>query len=144
MNDPPISMGPLITMAPTHPVVVNLPILEGEIVPVDLDALQPVPVPSTLPAIPEPLWPTRVEPKRSLIRRTIDDPYWILVTAGSVLAVAIVGTVVYGVIQIDLAIAAFFALWGATIGGFGILLILLVLFGGGSAACAGLHCGGCK
>jgi hypothetical protein len=83
--------------------------------------------------------------KRSLFRRAIDDPFWILMTLTGALMLSIVGTAVYGVIQIMLAIAEWFSLNRSTVLGGIVLIILLALCGGATAAkCVGIHCGGCK
>jgi hypothetical protein len=85
------------------------------------------------------------EPKRSLLRRAIEDPYWILVTLAACLGLSITVTVVYGVIQITLAIGQWFHAHGATLGAIAVLIIALMLCGGATAAkCTGIHCGGCK
>jgi hypothetical protein len=88
--------------------------------------------------------PSRMR-KRSLLRRAIDDPYWILMTLTGTLVLSIIGTAVYGAIQIMLAIAEWFSLNRTTILGGVVLIILLALCGGATAAkCVGIHCGGCK
>jgi hypothetical protein len=86
-----------------------------------------------------------LEPKRNLLRRMIDDPYWILMTLTVALGVSITATVIYGAIQIILAIGAWLDANTTTIGGAMVLIILLMLCGGAKAAqCAGIHCGGCR
>jgi hypothetical protein len=83
--------------------------------------------------------------KRSLLRRAMDDPFWILMTLTGVLVLSIIGTAVYGIIQIMLAVADWFSLNRTTILGGIILIILLALCGGATAAkCVGIHCGRCK
>jgi hypothetical protein len=86
------------------------------------------------------------ESRPSLLRRAIDDPYWILMTLMAVLGLSITATVVYGVIQIILAIGSWFHAHGATLGAIAALIIVLMLCGGGATAakCTGIHCGGCK
>ena len=85
------------------------------------------------------------ESKRSLLRRAIEDPYWILMSLTVGLGLSIMATVVYGVIQITLAIGAWFHAHGATLGAIAALIIALVLCGGATGAkCTGIHCGGCK
>jgi hypothetical protein len=80
-----------------------------------------------------------------MLRRAIDDPFWILMTLTGALVLSIVGTAVYGVIQIILAVAEWFSLNHTTILGGIVLIILLALCGGATAAkCVGIHCGGCK
>jgi hypothetical protein len=63
-----------------------------------------------------------------------------------VLGLSITATVVYGVIQIILAIGSWFHAHGATLGAIAALIIVLMLCGGGATAakCTGIHCGGCK
>jgi hypothetical protein len=75
----------------------------------------------------------------------IEDPYWILVTLTVVLSLSLMATVIYGVIQITLAIGQWLHAHGATLGALAVLIIALMLCGGATAAkCAGIHCGGCK
>jgi hypothetical protein len=84
------------------------------------------------------------EPKRNLLRRVIDDPYWILMTLTVALGVSITATVIYGAIHIILAIGAWLDANGTTVVGAMVLIILMMLCGGAKAAqCAGIHCGGC-
>jgi hypothetical protein len=86
-----------------------------------------------------------VELKRNLLRRMIDDPYWILMTLTLGLGVVITATVVYGAIQIIVTVGAWLDANATTIGGVTALIILVMLCGGVKAAkCAGLHCGGCR
>jgi hypothetical protein len=86
-----------------------------------------------------------IEPKRNLLRRAIDDPYWILMTLTIALGVSITATVIYGAIQIILTIGAWLDANATTIGGAMVLIILMMLCGGAKAAqCAGIHCGGCR
>jgi len=105
------------------------PVVDGEVLSVH-----------TIPA------PTRtIEPKRNLLRRAIDDPFWILMTLTVTLGVSITATVIYGAIQIILAIGAWLDANATTIGGATALIILRMLCGGAKAAqCAGIHCGGCR
>ena len=85
-----------------------------------------------------------IEPKRNLLRRVIDDPYWILMTLLVTIGLAITATVIYGAIQITLTVAQWLHANGTTIAGIMVLIILLVICSGASAAkCAGIHCGGC-
>jgi hypothetical protein len=85
------------------------------------------------------------ESKRSVLHRAIEDPYWILMTLMVALGLSLTATVVYGVIQITLAIGHWFTTNGTTLGTIAALVILVMLCGGTSAAkCAGIHCGGCR
>lgn len=85
------------------------------------------------------------ESRPSLLRRAIEDPYWILMTLTVVLGLSITATVIYGVIQITLAIGQWFHAHGTTLGAIAALMIALMLCGGATAAkCTGIHCGGCK
>jgi hypothetical protein len=86
------------------------------------------------------------ESRPSLLRRAIDDPYWILITLMAIVGLSITATVIYGVIQIILAIGAWFHAHGATLGAIAALIIVVMLCGGGATAvkCAGIHCGRCK
>jgi hypothetical protein len=85
------------------------------------------------------------EPKPSLLRRALDDPYWILMALTAVLGLSITATVVYGIIHIRLAIGQWLHANGAVLGAITALIITLMLCGGATAAkCAGIHCGRCK
>jgi uncharacterized BrkB/YihY/UPF0761 family membrane protein len=89
-----------------------------------------------------------IEPKRNLLWRAIDDPYWILMTLTAAIGLAITATVVYGAIQIILTVDAWLHANAPTIGTIGAtiaLIILVMLCGAAKAAkCAGIHCGGCR
>lgn len=86
-----------------------------------------------------------IERKRSLLRRAIDDPFWILGALTVALGLSITAVVVYGVTQITLAIAEWLDANGTTIAGAVLLISLVMLCGGVTAAkCAGIHCGGCR
>jgi hypothetical protein len=86
-----------------------------------------------------------IKPKRNLLRRAIDDPYWILMTLTASIGLAITAIVIYGAIQIILAIGAWLDANATTIGGIIALIVLVMLCGGAKAAqCAGIHCGGCR
>jgi uncharacterized BrkB/YihY/UPF0761 family membrane protein len=89
-----------------------------------------------------------IEPKRNLLRRAIDDPYWILMTLTAAIGLSIIAAVVYGVIQIILTVGAWLHANAHTIGtisGITVLIILVMICGGAKAAkCAGIHCGGCR
>lgn len=85
------------------------------------------------------------EPKQSLLRRTIDDPYWILMTLATTLILSITATAIYGIIQITLAIGRWFTTNGTTLGAIATLVVIVMLCGGTTAAkCAGIHCSGCR
>jgi hypothetical protein len=86
-----------------------------------------------------------IEPTRSVFRRAIEDPYWILMTLMTALGLSITATVIYGTVQIMLAVAEWVSVHGTTIAAITTLLIVLTMCGGATAAkCAGIHCGGCK
>jgi hypothetical protein len=93
-----------------------------------------------------PAW--AIEPKRALLRRAIDDPYWILMTLTAAIGLAITASIVYGAIQIILTVDAWLHSNAPTIGTIGatIALIIVVMICGGAKAakCAGIHCGGCR
>jgi hypothetical protein len=92
---------------------------------------------------PTPAW--AIEPKRNLLRRAIDDPYWILMTLTAAIGLAITATVIYGAIQIILAVGAWLHANAPPLGGVAVLIILVLICGGAKAAkCAGIHCGGCR
>ena len=85
------------------------------------------------------------ERKRSLLRRATEDPYWILMTLMTAVGLSITATVIYGVIQIMLAVTAWLSVHGKAIITTTILIILLLISGVVTATkCAGLHCPGCK
>lgn len=112
------------------------PVIEGELVPIDLDALQPTPTPITTPV-------------KSQFRV---NWHLVLIGTGTALVLSIAALVVYEVVQLILAVVHAveeFGHWvhanGPTIGGVAILGTLALIFCGGTAAkCAGIHCGGCK
>lgn len=93
-----------------------------------------------------PTW--AIEPKRNLLRRAIDDPYWILMTLTAALGLAITATVIYGAIRIILTVDAWLHANTATLSTIGAttaLILLVMICGGAKAAkCAGIHCGGCR
>ncbi len=85
------------------------------------------------------------EPKRSLLRRATEDPYWILMTLMTAVGLSITATVIYSVIHIILAVTAWLSVHGKTIIMITILIIVLVISGGVTATkCAGMHCRGCQ
>jgi hypothetical protein len=93
-----------------------------------------------------PAW--AIEPKRNLLRRSIDDPYWILMALTVAIGLSIIATVVYGAIQIILTVDAWLHANAPSIGSIGatIALIILVMICGvaKAAKCVGMHCGGCR
>jgi uncharacterized BrkB/YihY/UPF0761 family membrane protein len=90
-----------------------------------------------------PAW--AIASKRSLLRRAIDDPYWILMTLTAAIGLSITATVIYGAIQIILTVGAWLRANAPTLGGVAVLIILMMICGGAKAAkCAGIHCGGCR
>jgi hypothetical protein len=93
-----------------------------------------------------PAW--AIEPKRNLLRRAIDDPYWILMTLTAATGLAITATVIYGAIHIILTVDAWLHANAPTLGTITAttaLIILVMICGGAKAAkCAGIHCGGCR
>jgi hypothetical protein len=114
-------------------------VVDGEVI-TSITTIPTQPRDDTYPAI-APV----IEPKRNLLRRMIDDPYWILMTLTAVIGLSITATVVYGAIQIILTVGAWLHANAPTIGGVIALIILVILCGGAKAAqCAGFHCGGCQ
>jgi hypothetical protein len=86
-----------------------------------------------------------IESEGSFLRRSLDDPYWILMTLAITLGVSITATVIYGLIQITLAIGRWFTTNGTTLAAIAALATVVVLCGGTTAAkCTGIHCGGCQ
>ena len=86
-----------------------------------------------------------IEPTQSLLRRVMEDPYWILMTLMVAIGLSITTMVIYGVVHIVLAVAEWVSVHGTTIAEITTLIIVLAMCGGASAAkCAGIHCRGCK
>ena len=86
-----------------------------------------------------------LQPKPSVLRRAIEDPYWILMTLMAALGLSISATVIYGIVEIMLAVTEWVSVNGTTIAAATTLIIVLAMFGGATAAkCAGIHCRGCK
>jgi hypothetical protein len=86
-----------------------------------------------------------IEPKPSVLRRATEDPYWILMTLMVAIGLAITATVIYGTVQIILAVAEWVSVNGTTIAVITTLIIVLAMCGGATAAkCAGIHCRGCR
>lgn len=85
-----------------------------------------------------------IESAPSLLRRVIDDPYWILISLMAATGLSLMATVIYGAIHITLAVAEWLRVNGTTIAAITILIIVLIMCGGATAAkCAGIHCRGC-
>lgn len=118
------------------------PVIEGELVPIDLDALQ-ISTPTDAPI------DRAIGPAKPQFRV---NWHMVLVGTGTALVLSIAGLVVYEVVQLVLAIVRAveeFGHWlhvnGPSILGVGALVLLVLIFcGGGVATCAGIHCGGCK
>ena len=114
-------------------------VVDGEVI---TSITTPIPTHTYTP----PAW--AIEPKRKLLRRAIDDPYWILMTLTAATGLAIIATVVYGAIQIILTVGAWLhanAPTIHTISGITVLIVLVMICGGAKAAkCTGIHCGGCR
>lgn len=129
-------------LIPTHPAeqgAMSPLVVDGEII----TSIDTIPTDPRYDIDATPAW--AIEPKRNLLRRAIDDPYWILMTLTAVIGLAIIATVVYGAIQIILTVGAWLHANATTIGGVIALIILVILCGGAKAAkCAGIHCGGCR
>ena len=130
-------------LIPTHPTeqgATSPLVVDGEVI----ASIDTIPTHPRYDTDATPAW----EPKRNLLRRAIDDPYWILMTLTVALGLAITATVIYGAIQIILTIDAWLHANAHTIGTIGastVLIILVMICGGAKAAqCAGLHCGGCR
>ncbi len=86
-----------------------------------------------------------IEPKSSVLRRAIEDPYWILMTLMAAIGLSITTMVIYGIFQIMLAVAEWVSVHGTTIAAITTLIIVLAMCGGATAAkCAGIHCRGCR
>ncbi len=86
-----------------------------------------------------------IEPTRSVLRRAIEDPYWILMTLMAAIGLSITATVIYGIVQVMLAVAEWVSVHGTTIAAITTLIIVLAMCGGARAVkCTGIHCRGCK
>jgi hypothetical protein len=118
-------------------------VVDGEVI---TSMTTPIPTHTQDDTYAPPAW--AIEPKPNLLRRAIDDPYWILMTLTAATGLAITATVIYGAIHIILTVDAWLhanAPTLGTIGGVTGLIILVIICGGAKAAkCAGIHCGGCK
>jgi hypothetical protein len=118
-------------------------VVDGEVI---TSITTPIPTHTQQDTYPTPTWAT--EPKRTLLRRAIDDPCWILMTLTAATGLAITATVIYGAIQIILTVDAWLHANAPTLGTIGAttaLIILVMICGGAKAAkCAGIHCGGCR
>jgi hypothetical protein len=111
-------------------------VVDGEVI---TSITTPIPTHTYTP----PAW--AIEPKRNLLRRAIDDPYWILMTLTAAIGLSITATVIYGAIQIILTVGAWLRANAPTLDGVAVLIILMIICGGAKAAkCAGIHCGGCR
>jgi hypothetical protein len=73
-----------------------------------------------------------------------EDPFVPLMAVVWALGLGILGTGVYGIFWIINAGIEFAHAYGAQTAGGLIIWALLILLGGGSAVCAGLHCAGCR
>lgn len=126
----------------TATVPIDLDVIQGELVAVDNATTTAVALrqDSDLPVLPGELVRDNILPKQAWH----EDPYVILTALKWSIPAAILGTVVYGVVEIVLWINAHLADIGMGIGGVLGIIILLSLLGGGGAVCAGLHCAGCR
>lgn len=126
----------------TATVPIDLDVIQGELVAVDNATTTAVALrqDSDLPVLPGELVRGNILPKQAWH----EDPYVILTALKWGIPTAIVGTLIYGVIEIVLWINAHLADIGMGIGGVVGTIILLSLLGGGGAVCAGLHCAGCR
>lgn len=122
----------------TATVPIDLDVIQGELVVVN-DAAVAVRQTPNLPVLPGELVRDNILPKQAWH----EDPYVILTALKWGIPAAILGTVVYGIVEIVLWINAHLADIGMGVGGVLGIIILLSL-GGGGAVCAGLHCAGCR
>jgi hypothetical protein len=132
-------------LLPTHPIeqgATSPLVVDGEVI----TSTTTIPTPRRNDTYATTAWAS--EPKRSLFRRAIDDPYWILMTLTAAIGLAIIATVVYGALHIILTVGAWLHANAPSIGTIGAttaLFILVMICGGAKAAkCAGIHCGGCR
>lgn len=131
------------TLAPRPALAYPPAVIDGELVPLDLDEIQRPFVPcEQLPA----LAPEVARDRPGRLRLLIEDPYWVLYSVTVALGVGIAGTALYGIVEIAISVYRFFATYGQSIASVAVLLLVLLVCGGGRkvAKCAGLHCGGCK
>lgn len=120
----------------------ELEVLDAELVAIDgVPVADVAEVPSQALYGPQPEW---FEPRQSLF----DDPFWILTVLKWCLPAGILSLVLYGVAHMINVATSAVAEHAQGIGqagaGIGIGWLLLLVLGGGGAACAGLHCGGCR
>jgi hypothetical protein len=129
----------LIPTRPTEQGATSPLVVDGEVI----TSIDTIPTHPRYDTDATPAW--AIEPKRNLLRRAIDDPYWILMTLTAGIGLSIIATIVYGAIQSILTIGAWLHANAPTIGAVTALIILMMLCGGAKAAkCAGIHCGGCR
>lgn len=85
--------------------------------------------------------------RRGLLRRAIDDPFWILVGVISMVGLGILGTLTYGVL-VTLARYGLIPTVIVVVGVIcGVLCLVAKIRGmgrGSSHRCSGLHCSGCR
>lgn len=132
-----------------HQVIAAQAVVEGEVVHVS----RPYPIP-TVPTpnryLPPPRFVRQCDlpgARRGLLRRAVDDPFWILLGLISTVSLGILGTLTYGV----LVTLARYGLIPTVIAVVGVICGVLCLVAkirstgrGSSHRCAGLHCSGCR
>jgi hypothetical protein len=83
--------------------------------------------------------------RRRVLRRAVEDPYWILMTLMIGCGLSMTAMVVYGMIRLILAVVGWFTTNGITLAVITGLVVAGVLCGGArTVTCTGIHCGGCK
>jgi hypothetical protein len=138
-----------VTQHVTAPLVPELPILEGELI--DLDQFPGQELAGQfdhstkeLDIYHEPVWPAEPTFREKLYHNTIEDPYWILMGLMVALPVGIVGTAVYGIVEIISVVATNIQTITRILVAVLIMLALLIFGAVKSGVCPGIHCGGCK
>jgi hypothetical protein len=83
--------------------------------------------------------------RTSVLRRAVEDPYWIVMTLMIGCGLSITAIVVYGMIRLTLAVVGWFATNGTTLAVItGLVVAGVLCCGARSVTCTGIHCGGCK
>lgn len=131
------------TPAPAAVLAYPPAVIDGELVPLDVDEIQrPFVACEQLPALPSRV--VRDRPGR--LRLLLEDPYWLLYGVAVTVPLAIVATLAYGLAEIVISVYRFFAEYGQSLASIAVVIIIALVLGGGRkvAKCAGVHCGGCK
>jgi hypothetical protein len=89
--------------------------------------------------------PTAAVRRASVLRRAVQDPYWILMTLMIGCGLSITAMVVYGMIRLTLAVVGWLTTNGTTLVVItGLVVAGVLCCGARTVTCTGIHCGGCK